>query len=112
MELCVHHNYRICLLIQSGGLVKAENFNHPADADAYHFRPVLPIDDDDPQKLSEMSHTFVALCKSAYGLVVPNNFIILATKAMIHLKGLKQCNALYNIAKGFGEPRFPTDSDF
>ena len=92
-------------------------FQSPTDADAYCFRPVLPIDDDDPQKkLSEMSHSFVALCKSAYGLEVPNDFIILATKTMIHLKGSKRSNVLYNIAKGFGEmredqsdSRFPTD---
>ena len=28
--MCVHHNHRICLSIQGGGLVKAEKiFNHP-----------------------------------------------------------------------------------
>ena len=60
--------------------------------------------------------TLVSLCKSAYGLEVPNDFIILATKAMIHLKGSKWSNVLYNIAKRFGEMRedqsdyrFPTD---
>ena len=79
-------------------------FQSPADVDAYYFRPVMSVDGD-PQKLSEMSHSFVARCKSAYGLQVPNDFIILATEAMIHFKGSKWSNVLYNIAKAFGEMR-------
>ena len=91
-------------------------FQTPADADAYYFGPVLPVHDGPQKKLSEMFDSFVSLCKSAYGLEVPNDFITLAAKAMVHLKQSNRSNVLYNIAKGFGEmredqsdSRFPTD---
>ena len=74
--MCVHHNCRICLSLQGGGLVKAEIFKSPADAAAYSFRPVLPVGDDDPQKkLSEMSHS---CCPMRECVWIPNGFIILA----------------------------------
>lgn len=59
----------------------------------------MSVDDNLQKKLSGMSHSFAALCESAYGLDVPNDFITLAAKAMVHLKGSKRSNVLYIIAK-------------
>ena len=90
-----------------GSLIKAKLPNTSwINADTYYFRPTLVSSDNHPQKkVSDMSYSFTALCKSTCGLNVPNVFIMLASKgySMVYLQGSRQTNALYNIAKGFGE---------
>ena len=39
------------------------------------------------------------------GITVPEDFLILAAKAMSQLKKNKRSNIIYNLAKGLGTPR-------
>ena len=62
---------------------------------------------------SSLSRSFSQYCASS-GVEVPNDFIELAVKAMVHLKENHHSNVVYNLAKGLGvmcldksDTRFP-----
>ena len=99
-----------------------QRFQCPADAERHYFSSVdqssteqqLCSRDRIEQQLSVMSRSFSNLCAVAYGVCVPEDFILLSAKAMMNLKECHRSNVLYSIAKGLGvlrsdgsDSRFP-----
>ena len=88
-------------------------FQTPADADAHYFRREDSTTENPQKKLSDLSRTFTTLCYSAFGLEVPDDFLVFASKAMLHLHQSKRSNVVYKICKGIGELRHDqSDSRF
>lgn len=62
------------------------------------------------QSLESLSQTFGEYVKSNTNCSVPGDFLVLAIKAMEHLKATGRCNVIYKLAKGLGTMR-PDGSD-
>ena len=61
----------------------------------------LPID----SQLNVLSKLFSAYASTEMSLSVPDDFIILAAKAMLQLKSSNRSNVIYNLAKAIGTVR-------
>ena len=66
--------------------------------------------------IEALSKYFSEDALSAFGLVIPDDFLVLAAKAMSQLKDSGRTNVVYNLSKGLGtsrqgkkESRFPSN---
>ena len=64
--------------------------------------------------IQSLSLLFSSACKKEYGLDVPEDFLVLSSRGMLHLHLNQRSNVLYTLAKGLGvfredgsDSRFP-----
>ena len=81
-----------------------QKFQCPTDAEAYYLGGSASAHKDGVDNPSSLSQSFTQCC-AKFGVEVPNDFIELAVKAMIHLKENHRSNVLYNLVKGLGVMR-------
>lgn len=66
--------------------------------------PVYSLSDTG-MELEILSSKYASICQKCFGLEVPNDFLVYAGAAMIHLTKNNRSNVLYNLAKGLGTLR-------